>query len=190
MKNIILDRLYNYDQYEWSLQGFGFLRLYLDDDRVYRLHVWDDRYRVEGVSDIHNHPWSFTSQIIAGSLTNHLYHEQNTLDQFNTTIKQRILTGENAKPSAPPENTHLIRYSNTTYVQGSIYHQRADEIHRTYPSRGAITLIKREFEQDRDHADVYFPTGQEWVDAAPRRATKEEVKDIMENAISKLFGNL
>src|SRR3954464_13201284 len=58
---------------EWSLQGLGMLRCYLTEDRAIRLHIWDDRYQVEDVSPLHDHPWDFESVIIVGALVNVKY---------------------------------------------------------------------------------------------------------------------
>ena len=57
----------------WSLQGFGMLRLYLTKE--IRLHVWDTAYQVPNVSLLHDHPWDFTSVVIAGCMENRLYSQ-------------------------------------------------------------------------------------------------------------------
>ncbi len=59
------------EAFEWSLQGFGMLRLYLSKE--VRLHVWDDRYAVKNVTTIHTHPWHFRSTVLFGELTDVLY---------------------------------------------------------------------------------------------------------------------
>ena len=52
----------------WTLQGLGMLRLYLTP--TLRLHVWDSRYAVEGVSTMHNHSWHFSLYVVAGEIQN------------------------------------------------------------------------------------------------------------------------
>ena len=47
--------LRNAHDFDWSLQGFGMFRAYLCD--MVRVHVWDSRFRVQGVSDVHDHPY-------------------------------------------------------------------------------------------------------------------------------------
>lgn len=56
---------------DWSTQGLGMLRLYLS--REVRLHVWHSAFRVPSVSDIHDHPWDFRSDIVCGSVRNVRY---------------------------------------------------------------------------------------------------------------------
>lgn len=57
--------------YKWSIQGFGMLRLYLSAE--VRLHVWDSRFRVPGVTDIHDHSWDFESEVAAGEVLQRRY---------------------------------------------------------------------------------------------------------------------
>ena len=65
--------LVNANKFEWTLQGFGMLRLHLSGG--VRLNIWDSRFRVPGVSTLHSHPWWFTSLIVSGSLANVRYME-------------------------------------------------------------------------------------------------------------------
>src|SRR5258708_2352757 len=60
---------------EWSVQGFGMLRTYLDEQHTYRLNIWTDELASPGVSLIHDHPWHFHSWILAGKLTNEIFKE-------------------------------------------------------------------------------------------------------------------
>lgn len=46
--------LSNPENFKWSIQGLGMLRVYLSDE--VRLHIWDSRFKVPGVSPLHNHP--------------------------------------------------------------------------------------------------------------------------------------
>src|SRR6266702_4521226 len=57
----------------WQLQGMGMFRLYLTKE--WRLHLWDDRFKVPNVTMIHDHPWDFDSYILAGKLTNQVYQK-------------------------------------------------------------------------------------------------------------------
>ncbi len=68
----ILDHAENY---AWMMQDIGLLGLRLDERKGYRLHVWDPNYSVGGDPPIHDHPFDFTSTIIAGEMTNTRYEE-------------------------------------------------------------------------------------------------------------------
>src|ERR1039458_5729288 len=78
----------------WTVQGFGFLRTYFgppDAPKRFRLNLWDSHFTVPDVSIIHDHPWHFTSIVIAGQLFNNRYIvEPDGQTHHFTTIK----TGE------------------------------------------------------------------------------------------------
>ena len=169
------------EKYQWSIQGFGFLRMYLTADEVYRLHIWDDRYKIPNVSIIHTHPWDFCSKVYSGQIYNTRYKAKK--HKKNTHFRLRIVTGENAKPAANIKVCKLAIAKTDSVKSGENYFQRADEIHETQAKSGTVTVIRRQFLDDRSKADVFFPIGTDWVDARPRPATEEEVKDITENAL-------
>ena len=62
------------EDYPWVMQEIGLLGLRLDDAREHRLHVWDPSSSV-GEPLIHDHPFDFTSTVIAGETTNTRYEE-------------------------------------------------------------------------------------------------------------------
>lgn len=183
---------------EWSVQGMGMFRLYLGRDKVIRLHIWDNRYKVPGVSTIHNHPWDFTSFIVAGSLRNLVYWEET--DSLKSVIESVKLETEAARPMkrhqihcgedehsvSEPEDTKLLLASSVTYQPGDAYIMRHDEIHETVSSC-TITLVHRRFvKPDRDTATVFYPPNEKWVTAKPRPASPNEVKEMMRLAIELL----
>jgi hypothetical protein len=174
-------------RYDWTLQGLGMLRLYLDDER--RMHVWDDRYSVDDVSQMHTHPWNFESFIVAGEVTNQLYHEvSNTVMpegslQYN---KQKIFCGTGGGLIGEPEKTWLAARRPNTYGEGCTYYELADEIHISNPKRGTVTIVTREFLADNDHAYVFWKNG-DWVSAEPRPATKGEIVAICDNSLDTWF---
>jgi hypothetical protein len=173
--------------YEWSLQGFGMLRLHLDYD--VRLNVWDSRYRVPNVSLMHTHPWNFKSVVVAGRLNNTRY--------WKTPPKVEILESsvfEYAviKPGLGGglrEHLGILRlraYPIETFKEGESYEQVHDEIHISDPSDGTVTVNERQRVGD-DLAYVYWPAGTEWVSAEPRPGKLHEVRDITEAALKKWF---
>ncbi len=185
---------------EWSLQGFGMLRYYLTDDRAWRLHVWDDHYRVADVTMIHNHPWNLSSMVLSGGLVNRRYRVNYRLwgkygDPTHWEI--RILAGEDARQDGHLKAVILIPKPAEFCIVGvtakNEYHQEWDEIHCTDALNGTITITHREFVNlDRDHAMSYAAHDKKWVSAAPRTATSDEVSDILGRATDRtqLYGGL
>jgi hypothetical protein len=161
----------------WTLQGLGMLRLTLTHDRSIRLHVWDDRFAVDDVSEMHTHPWGMRSTIIRGRVDNQRFREVPGANLH--FMRQAIFCGEGGGLEGEPEETDLIAYTPERYIDGQTYEQGPEEIHVSSPRRGTVTLVERKFGEDVDHAYVYWPQGQEWVSAEPRAATTDEITQIL-----------
>lgn len=176
---------------EWTLQGLGMLRTYLDEERVYRLHIWSPAHAVENVSGLHTHPWDFRSTVIVGSVNNVLFMRtpNASLDAEGVLDMQqlRIKCGEGACSVSDPERVRLMRRPSIRWKEGESYFERAEEIHLSVPENGTVTIIERTFGQDVDHAYIFYPSGEQWVSAEPRKATPQEVRDICELALRKWF---
>lgn len=160
---------------DWTVQGFGFLRTYFgppDAPKRFRLNLWDSCFTVPGVSTIHDHPWGFTSLIVAGAFVNQRYViDCNGQTHHFGTVK----TGEGG--GLEPGTTHevgLIPQRPELYGPGDTYHQEAGEIHETIFANGTVTLNERI--GDTQHASVFWPSGTNWVDAVPHRARCDEVR--------------
>ncbi len=192
LKKVLVKKiLENAINYEWSIQGFGMLRLYLEDE--IRLHIWDTRYKIKDVSIIHTHPWNFHSYVIAGILFNQDWKEVSLDDPFHFGFwRQEIITGEQA--TATPQNKTIlvgaiidkIKY----YGEGDTYYQDMTIPHQTCYEDGTVTIIERDSRLDNNFAYSYWneefgPNG--WVSAAPRKATEAEILDIVENSLEKFF---
>ena len=166
--------------HNWSLQGFGQLRLYLDG--VSRLHVWCPSLAVHGIEDssVHDHPWDFESTLISGSITDIMYDlapVDHGWDQVEVYNEQLIKCGPGGFAKGDLRRVGLRRVMEVKYFNlGVTYRHRAEDIHRSMPSEGAVTLIKRTFRSDRcpDTARVYW-RGERWVSAEPRPATTAEI---------------
>lgn len=192
---LVLERLVDRHKYEWSLQGFGMLRTYFSKE--VRMHIWNDQYRVPNVSDMHTHPWGFTSHIVKGNLVNMLFTRVEGVVVPNF-VEGRIVCGtggglDKAKMEGTPIRGVALAYAQSVehrhiYVSGETYSQDADEIHRTVAARGTVTLVERRFvKEDQDRALVFWPIGQEWVPAEPRPATTEEIDAICTHSLKKWF---
>lgn len=183
LKATIKQILEKAEHYEWSLQGFGMLRLYLTKET--RLHVWSDSHTVPNVSDIHDHPWNFRSTVVAGELRNYRFTPvERGASRFLT---RRILCGPGGCVMGEPAYVNLYEGVREIYFEGDDYYQGASEIHRSEPIDGTVTIITRAFLDDSDHANVFWRPGEEWVSAEPRPATPEEIKAITGNALRMWF---
>lgn len=164
---------------EWSIQGFGMLRTYLDIYEVHRLHIWDVDAAVPDVSVIHDHPWDFDSRIYRGAVTNQRY----LLDAVGGEIVQtsRIKTGEGGGLIGTPAREAMLgAFAPEVYGPGDCYHMDAPELHESIPTRGAVTVISRKFHTNREDqfATVCWRTG-DWVSAEPRPATRAEIEHFV-----------
>lgn len=165
---------------DWTMQGFGFLRLRIDENT--RLHVWDSRLRQPGVSDIHDHTqWAFDSHVVSGSLVNIRY----TLDDGGQPYKMATLNcGIGGGMQDGSMKTVGLRAGlPELYLPGDSYRQEPDEIHRSMPADGTVTLITQE-RRAVDTARVFWPIGGSWGDAIPRQATAREVEAVVDFARS------
>lgn len=169
---------------QWSYQGFGMLRLYLYGAKEWRLHVWSPGMAVPGVTTIHNHPWDFESLVLSGRLRNMKFEESTAPDRRVTHHKAVIRCGEDACMMTAPESVTLTPAGTDIFPPGGWYEQSAAEIHHTLTDVGTVTLIRRRFGSDPDHASVYWPVGQKWVDATPRPATPEEINMFIAPALA------
>jgi hypothetical protein len=173
------------ERHEWSLQGFGMLRTYLAPDL--RLHVWDPDYRVPSVSDIHDHPWHFESIVLAGTIENRRYRVATVGQNRPSHHRGRIVCGPNPVEHGAKDVTEvcLEQWCEGVFKPGDMYRMQADELHASFPSPGAVTLIQRtKANKDPERAFVYWPLGSEWVSAEPRPATHAEVKRITRRSLA------
>lgn len=171
------------EHYEWSLQGLGMLRLYLDANT--RLHVWDKRHAFPGASPIHDHlQWALNSTIISGGMVNVRYVEQlkaraNQMTHMVGTLK----AGYGCYFKDEPKPTRLVQCEPEHYLPGHSYWQRAAEIHESCPENGTVTLMRKSPTDDNESARVFWPIGTEWGSAEPRPATLAEVRVITQYAL-------
>lgn len=177
----MLEHPYNFD---WTVQGFGMMRAYIPGpvyDKQFRLNIWDSALAVPNVSTIHDHPWAFKSWIINGRVTNVRYVLSDRLGiAYNyMTIK----TGVGGGPDGPPKIMRLAECRPEVYLTGDAYHQTPSEIHRSAPEDRTVTLNERTRVGDGEHARVFWPYREPWVDAMPRDATAHEVADVIQKAL-------
>lgn len=202
--------------YPWTIQGLGMLRLYLGkerrlhvwtDQRVENVsdmhtHPWHfDSQVVVGllrnqrfIEDTalpvvpgHEHQLG-ESALMPGMLVCACGvatpMDRSALQDFN---KVEIVCGADACMTSDVQRVKLWPQPIEVYAEGGRYRQEANEIHRTTPEPGTVTLIERRFLADTEHANVYWQGDGGWVDAAPRPATPDEVRKITRYALDRWF---
>lgn len=179
--------LHHANHFEWSLQGMGFIRLHLVGHC--RLHVWDRRFRVPGVSMIHDHlQWALNSTILSGELVNRIYLEGPSAAYGVPFDWATIKPGAGCYFKSEPKRTYLLpQILPERLLPGDTYRQAPDVIHETDAQDGTVTIIRKEPTPD-DSARVFWPAGTEWGSAEPRRATPEEVAAIVGVALTRWTG--
>lgn len=170
MTQHVLDNAY---KHEWSIQGFGMLRTYLPFGM--RMNIWNSRFAVRNVSRIHTHPWHFDSYVERGMLHNRRFLIAGGEKLYDHAV---IKPGPNGGITEELGRVCLTAQLWETYQEGSVYRQEADEIHMSNPRDGCITINLRA-RIDPDEALVFWPHGEEWVSAEPRKATYEEIAEFV-----------
>lgn len=175
-------------EFDWSVQGLGMMRLYLSQE--VRLHIWDSALKVCGVSPIHNHPWNLDSMVIAGRYKQHRfkYVAPNVDEKLAMELNvAEIKCGENAEVVGEITKVKMIEDYLEIYSEGQVYSQAAAEVHLSVPDDGTVTLVKRTFKEDREHAKVFWRGRGGWVDAKPRKATPDEVLSVTKRSLELWF---
>jgi hypothetical protein len=174
-------------EFKWSVQGLGMMRIYLS--KAVRLHIWDSALKIPGVSALHTHPWDLRSTVVAG-----IYRQYRYVAKDPAAIKltpnynfARIQCGEKACVMEEAKPVFLQEGEPEAYYQGESYQQTKDEIHYSFPEDGTVTLVERTFYADTEFANVYWRGKGGWVDAKPRAATFEEVRDVTQRSLALWF---
>jgi hypothetical protein len=183
-KPLVKTLLEHADALDWTTQGLGMLRTYLEPEL--RLHVWDRDLRAEDVSELHTHPWDFRSLVVAGQVENRRYVEIDGGEpNFN---KQEIFCGQGGGlVDGDPTPVKISALPTEIFLPGDVYTQKAEEIHRSTPRSGTVTIVERHFKEDADHAFVFWPLGERWVTAEPRPATDQEIANVVGHALAAWF---
>jgi len=176
-KALVYQVLAHADAYPWVLQDIGLLGLRLDDDREYRLHVWGPT-RCLGEPPVHDHPFDFTSQVIAGEITNTRYVEDPSGAEY-----RRIRYSPGNEDQRRTTDTVWLAGTATTYAEGAHYVQLAHELHDSRQLPGTVTAIRRRF-TDVAELTVCLRRDAPWVSGRSRPATADDVKRFTAKALS------
>ena len=176
-KALVYQVLAHAEAYPWTMQDIGLLGLRLDDRREYRLHIWDPSLCV-GEPPVHDHPFDFVSQIIAGEMVDTRYTEDPA--GIECSRIRYSPTDEDARRTV---DTIRLSGTATTYTEGGHYGQVAHELHDSRQLPGTVTVIRMTF-KDVPELTVCRPEGATWVSGQSRPATLEEVKQFAAKALA------
>lgn len=181
---------------EWSIQGLGMLRTYIDAEKTLRLHVWSREHAVPGVSQMHTHPWHMKSYVLAGMICQYRYENLGPVlpareMTYRTALynRQSLKCGVGGHLEEAPDTVYLRQGEYEQYEAGESYTQKSDEIHVSNPMSGTVTLLDRKIPEgaNPDLAYVFWPNGEEWVSAEPRPATRKEIREIIGYSLETWF---
>jgi hypothetical protein len=174
-KALVLTLLQHAEDFPWRMQDIGLMSLRIDDRREYRLHVWDPSNCV-GEPPIHDHPYDFTSTIIAGEMTNTRYEEDPAGNEY-----VRYLYSPGAEEERQSDTVKLSSTA-TTFTEGNHYLQLAHELHASRQQPGTVTAIRCTW-VDAPMLTVCLRNEDSWPSGLARDATRTEVKDFTAKAL-------
>jgi hypothetical protein len=171
--------LRNAAAFEWKLQDIGLLGLRLDDRREFRLHVWAPD-RCVGELPVHDHPFDFTSTIVAGEMTNTRYVEDPAGETF---VRTRYTPGTEDDEDARVVDSVRLRAQPETFSPGECYGQLAHELHDSRQVPGTVSIMRMTFRAVRP-LSVCTREERPWVSGLSRPATPDEVATITAAALA------
>lgn len=158
--------LEQWKHYEWTIQGMGMARVKIADD-----------------------PWPLKSTIISGEMLNQRFSQIQDGEATDYALpyhRQILKTGEGGGLVDDPQPISLRPHVPEFYSSGCLYVQAPDEIHRSQPQDGTVTLMERPMGPPLQETFVYWPRGMEWVSAEPRRPRNEyELTAIIALALAR-----
>jgi hypothetical protein len=174
-KALVLTLLQHAEDFPWRMQEIGLMGLRLDERREHRLHVWDPSH-CDGEPPIHDHPYDFTSTIIAGELTNTRYEQDPAGDEY---VRFRYSPGAESE-----RRSDAVRLSSTAtnLTEGNQYRQLAHELHTSWPRPGTVTAI-RCWWVDAPELTVCVRDAGSWRSGQSRDATRGEIKSFTTKAL-------
>ena len=174
-KGPVLTMLQHAEDFPWRMQDIGLMSLRLDDRREHRLHVWDPSYWV-GEPLIHDHPYDFTSTIIAGEMTNTRYEEDRAGVEY---VRFRFSPGAEGD-----RRSDAVRLSSTAtkFIGGTRYRQLAHELHANWQQPGTVTAIRCRW-VGTPELTVCVRNAGSWRSGQGRDATREERKAFTAKAL-------
>ncbi len=174
-KALVLTLLQHAEDFPWRMQDIGLMSLRLGDQREHRLHVWDPTDCV-GEPPVHDHPYDFTSTIIAGEMTNTRYEEDPAGDAY---VRFRYPPGADVERRS---DTVRLSSASTTFTEGHQYVQLARELHASWQLPGTVTAIRCSW-VEAPMLTVCLRDEDSWISAQGRDATPDEIKSFTAKAL-------
>ena len=174
-KPLVLTILRHAEDFPWRVQDIGLVSLRLDEHRECRLHVWNP-VDEERDPPIHDHPYDFTSTIIAGELRNTRYEEDPSGDEY---VRFRYSPGfEDLRRL----DTVRLSATTATLTEGQEYRQLAPELHASAQLAGTVTVIRCSWVEAGDLTVCHRDEGS-WRSGRARDATRDEIKKMAAKAL-------
>ena len=164
---------------EWTVQGLGLLRCYLDDKQSECLIIWSNALGSPRVPDIHTHPWDLGERVISGRIINARYKEVEPGLKHSQVYWRRLLTSDGESS----EDVRVwLRNTRDDYVySGGHYTLDRGEIHQVLPDNGTVTIcVPWRKKQSQGGSFVY--ARKQWESVAPRLATVGEIQHTIDLA--------
>jgi hypothetical protein len=172
---LVRTMLQHAEDFPFTMQEIGLMGLRLDDRREHRLHIWDPT-NCDGEPPIHDHPYDFTSTIIAGELTNVRHVEDPAGDEY---VRFHYSIG--AEEARWSDSVHLSS-EGTTFTAGDEYGQRAPDLHASWQEPGTVTAIRCDWVAPRA-LTVCVRDIDGWRSGQSRPATRYEIKSFAAKAL-------
>lgn len=203
LKDAVLTTLESPHLREWTVQGFGMMRTYFGPDKTWRLNIYHPDLAVPNVSTVHNHPWSFHSWIMAGTLTNRQFHwtkhkPVHMAPDYERMHGARIMTGIKSNVGgpgkggvAPQFEAWVIEHATRSMQAGEHYFMDSTAVHETQYTPFCVSLNRRVIApgDTGEHADVFWPHDTKWVSAKPRLARTRETRFLTRGALAVMRGH-
>jgi hypothetical protein len=174
-RDLVRTMLQHAEDFPWRMQDVGLMSLRLDDRREHRLHVWDPTFCI-GEPPIHDHPYDFTSTIIAGEMANSRYERDPAGDEY---VRYRYSPG--AEDERRSDGVRLSS-TTTTFTEGNQYHQRASELHTSGQQPGTVTAIRCKWVA-MPELTVCVRDESSWFSGTGREAGRDEIKGFVARAL-------
>ena len=133
---------------ECYVHSNGFVKItFVMNRTLHRLHVWNSSFveKVDTERTPHTHPWSFDSEVVAGSLTCEFFSEERGSTFTKFCCEALPIPGEGHR-NYKVGQVNLSSYACFSLEKGSRYKQSSKVIHDVYPTNELIcaTLVKKE----------------------------------------------
>lgn len=142
-------------RFSWSFQGLGMYRVKLTED--VRVHIWMPSEANEGVSDMHTHPWSFRSLVLAGSIRDIVYQDVGRVEDGLPARRHEVICGPDGGGALDDgKMTGLRPLSDQVHEAGTSYKLPWNLVHRSRPQvEGTVTVLLKTEKVSDDQACVY-----------------------------------